>query len=188
MKKMQLKSAIREKILLKRRQFSLENKSKANHKIIELLSNLSCIQKSKNILFYYPMKDEVDLLPFASKLINNKTVLLPFVTDKNNHYIEAAQINSMKDIQLGTYKIMEPKNKEYFDLNKIDCVLVPGVAFDHQKYRIGMGKGYYDNFLPRFKNAKKIGIAFDFQVLDHIPHEEHDVIMDLIVTEKQTIA
>ncbi len=73
-------------------------------------------------------------------------------------------------------------------MDKIDLVIVPGVAFDEDLNRIGFGKGYYDRILYRLSSrAKKVAVAHDFQVLNSIPSEEHDVKMDIIVTEKRVI-
>ena len=66
----------------------------------------------------------------------------------------------------------------------IDLVLVPGIVFDHEGHRIGYGFGHYDKFLRKVPKATKIGLAFDFQVVDKIPREMHDVPVDMVVTEK----
>ena len=65
---------------------------------------------------------------------------------------------------------------------KIDVVIVPGIAFDRNGHRIGFGCGYYDDFLKRARQAKKIALAYDFQIVDFIPAETHDVRVDVIVT------
>jgi len=71
------------------------------------------------------------------------------------------------------------------NIEEIDLVIVPGVVFDKNLNRIGFGKGYYDKILNRLKpSAKKVALAHDFQVLEDIPAEEHDVKMDMIITEK----
>ena len=58
-----------------------------------------------------------------------------------------------------------------------------GVAYDKKKYRLGRGKGFYDRFLNDLsKETPTIGLAFDFQVIDDIPHEEHDVPVDYVIT------
>jgi len=64
---------------------------------------------------------------------------------------------------------------------KIDLVIVPGIAFDWQKNRLGRGKGFYDRFFEK-NNLLKIGVCFDFQFLETVPHSKHDIKMDIIVT------
>ena len=66
----------------------------------------------------------------------------------------------------------------------LDLVLVPCTAFDADCFRVGMGKGYYDRYLPRCKNAVKIGIAFEVQRVEHAAVDEHDQRLDAYVTER----
>ena len=66
----------------------------------------------------------------------------------------------------------------------LDLVLVPCTAFDADCFRVGMGKGYYDRYLPRCKNAVKIGIAFEAQRVEHAAVDEHDQRLDAYVTER----
>ena len=69
-------------------------------------------------------------------------------------------------------------------LDQLDLVLVPCTAFDADCFRVGMGKGYYDRYLPRCKNAVKIGIAFEAQRVEHAAVDEHDQRLDAYVTER----
>ena len=69
---------------------------------------------------------------------------------------------------------------------KIEVVIVPGLAFDLEGYRLGRGGGFYDKFLPLL-NCLKIGVAFDFQVVEKLPREDHDAKLDFLVTEKHSI-
>lgn len=68
----------------------------------------------------------------------------------------------------------------------LDVIVVPLVAFDLEGNRIGMGGGYYDRFLKRYPKAQKIGLAYEFQKVDEIPAEPHDIRLNAVVTEKQT--
>ena len=79
--------------------------------------------------------------------------------------------------------IPEPVGRLFTDLNKIDVILVPGVAFDRTLNRLGRGKGFYDKILSQTK-ACKIGICFDFQLLDRIPTEVHDVRMTQVISSR----
>ena len=75
-----------------------------------------------------------------------------------------------------------------FNPDKLDLVIVPGIAFDKKGHRIGYGYGYYDRFLKTIKKkAVKIGLAFDFQLIESIPEEEHDVPMNIVVTDKEIL-
>ena len=72
-------------------------------------------------------------------------------------------------------------------LKSIDLIIVPGVGFDPCGNRIGHGKGYYDSLLRHARNTLKIGLAFEFQIQEKIPVEDHDVHVDTIITEKRII-
>ena len=132
---------------------------------------------SKTILLYYSLPDEVDTHKLIDELAEEKQVLLPVV---NGDDLKLRVYDN--DMAEGSYHIMEPKGDEYTDYDDIDLVIVPGVAFDKKKNRLGRGKGYYDRLLPQIK-AKKIGVCFGFQIADDIPSEKHDMAMDAVVTE-----
>lgn len=65
---------------------------------------------------------------------------------------------------------------------ELDLVVIPGVGFDREGYRLGWGGGFYDRYLPGVGGAK-VGIAFGVQIVDRLPREAHDVQLDGVVTE-----
>ena len=82
---------------------------------------------------------------------------------------------------------MEPSAKNLFMDTKIDLILVPGRCFNPKGYRIGRGEGYYDRFLQNNLSSVKVGIAFEFQIIQNILIDRYDIVMDYIVTEKRKI-
>ena len=88
----------------------------------------------------------------------------------------------MQDLQAGAFGILEPTGKLFTDYEKIDVVVVPGMAFDKEGHRLGRGKGYYDRFLAKIRNTYKIGLCFPWQLVDNVPTDEHDILMDEIMT------
>jgi 5-formyltetrahydrofolate cyclo-ligase len=80
------------------------------------------------------------------------------------------------------FGIPEPSGELFKDYNEIDLILVPGVAFDIENNRMGRGKAYYDKLLSSLK-AFKLGVCFDFQLLQSVPTDEHDIKMDRILSE-----
>ena len=87
----------------------------------------------------------------------------------------------------GAYRIMEPDdNCDKLQHENIDIVIIPLVAFDNSGTRLGYGGGYYDRLLKNMQKTKKIGIAFSLQQLDSIERENHDVKLDMVITEKKT--
>ena len=148
--------------------------------------------QAKTILFYYPKSDEVDTLAaIAASLEQKKTVCLP-CTDRKTGVITACEISGLDghNLEKAAFGIPEPKPGENTAVpaQKIDLVIVPGVAFDLHGDRVGHGLGYYDRFLTSARKAKKIALAFDFQVVNEkIVCESHDVTVDEIITEKRHV-
>ncbi len=176
-----MKKLIREALLQKRELHTATEED--SNRITQKLLSLPEIKVSKYILLYYPHKNEVNTLPVIQKLLKEgKSVLLPKVQGKD---IIPIKINNLFQLKKGYAGIKEPEG-EAVSPEKIDVVIVPGVAFDRKGHRLGYGKGYYDRFLLKTK-AKKIGLAYDFQIVQEIPAEEHDVPLDLIITPTQII-
>ena len=102
----------------------------------------------------------------------------------------ASKLNSFDDLELGYYNILaQPVEKiNIVDPKLLDLVLVPGLIFGENFYRIGYGGGYYDKFLSQEGvTAKKNGICFDFQLVEYVDFEPHDVSLDEIITDMRTI-
>ncbi len=81
------------------------------------------------------------------------------------------------------FGIEEPTGAEFTDLDKVDLIIVPGVAFDRQRNRMGRGRGFYDRLLKSTPNAYKVGVGFNFQLVDNVPVEPFDVPMDNVIIE-----
>lgn len=99
------------------------------------------------------------------------------------------KINSLENLVTSSYGILEPVgDKSNFNVDNLGLIVMPGLAFDKQGNRLGYGGGYYDKFLSSNKiDNKKIALAYDFQVLDKVPSEKHDIKIDSIITEDNEI-
>ncbi len=161
-----------------------ESKSAA---IMKNLVKLAEYKKAKAVMFYAVKGNEVktrELIEAALK--EGKIVLLP-ITNIEKKEIEAAVIEDYdRDLKKGTFGIMEPRQKKSCAA-KIDVVIVPGVAFDIDGHRLGYGHGFYDKLLHRLDRTVKIGLAYDFQIINKLPKESHDHPLDIIVTESRVI-
>ncbi|MEE3805979.1 MULTISPECIES: 5-formyltetrahydrofolate cyclo-ligase [Lysinibacillus] len=80
-----------------------------------------------------------------------------------------------------------PARCELVDANDMDVILVPGVVFDRNGYRIGYGGGYYDRYVLNYKKGKLMSLLFDEQIIDCVPAEEHDCPVDIIMTPTERI-
>jgi 5-formyltetrahydrofolate cyclo-ligase len=140
-------------------------------------------QRACSVLFYAPLKGEVDLWPLLAVALEcNKIVCLPWFDASRREY-QVRRIRSLlADIHIGHYGIREPSSVcEAFALKSLDLLLVPGVAFDDCGRRLGRGKGYYDRLLTGV-NGIKCGVGWDAQVCPEIPVLPHDIILDCILT------
>lgn len=155
--------------------------------IFENFLSIDEIKNSSKFMLYCDFRNEVATKEIISKLISlDKEVYLP-VTLKNEKKLIPKRIFSLDDLVSGTYGILEPhSDAPKVDSSLLDIVVVPGSAFDKNGYRTGYGGGYYDRFLEDI-NAIKIGVCFDFQLVDDVFPEEHDKKMDFIITENRVL-
>jgi len=155
------------------------------------ICKLKVYKAAKLVMAYFPLKGEVDLLGMIRKDLKSKRFCFP-VVDKASGMLRVFQVRSLsRDFVPGSYGVMEPDTSRGLEVSSedIDLVLVPGVAYDLKKHRLGRGGGFYDRFLRLIRPpATKVGIAFDCQITDHLPFQpSHDTAMDTVVTETQTI-
>lgn len=142
-------------------------------------------QAARTLALYAPIHREVDTAAVAAAaLAAGKTVLYPAVVGDDLKFCPVADLGELAP---GRYGIPEPGG-EGCDPAQADLIVVPGVAFDLCGRRIGYGKGYYDRALHRLEGSGKlVAFCFDFQLLQEIVGEPHDVTMDLIVTESRVV-
>ncbi len=178
------KQEIRDKVNLIRKNLSREVAAEKSRKIVKSLAGLKEYDDASVIMPYISLNIEVDTREFIkSELLKEKKIVVPFVEQGN---IQISMLNDFENLIMGEFGVLEPMKKERYD-GKIDLVIVPGIAFDLNGGRVGFGKGYYDKFLDRFKDSLRVGLAFEEQIVDSIPCEEHDQPVDIIITEKRII-
>lgn len=174
------KKAIRKQIREKKKDYSLEEKKGKSELIFKEIEKLDVFKKAEIIMAYWSLDDEVFTHKFIQKYQSNKKIILPVVEDDILTLKEFTGLSNMKISK--SYGIGEPEGKLFDKSDKIDIIIVPGVAFDKSLNRLGRGKAYYDKLLKN-SQALKIGVCFDFQMVDSIPVGEYDVKMDLIITD-----
>jgi len=179
-----MKNQLKEAILEKRNSLSKEEISEYSKKIENNLINLEQYKKSKTVMFFVSFNSEVHTHNMIRNSFRNKTIVIPKVMQ---HEIEPSVIIDFDNLISGKFGIPEPIEIMKIAYKNINLVLVPGIVFDMEGHRIGYGFGYYDKFLRKVHKAIKVGLAFDFQVVDKLAHEEHDVPVDFVVTEKRII-
>ena len=171
------KELIRERIKKKKQQLTDKEKEIEAANVFEKIEALPEFINAHNIMIYWSMPDELPTHNFIIRWSKKKTMLLPVVKGED---MLIKPFSTKEELKQGSLGIWEPDvQKEY--LNSIDLVIVPGVAFDRDKSRLGRGKGYYDRYFIN-KRIVKIGVCFDFQLLESIPIDSFDIKMDKVVT------
>lgn len=172
------KKALRIEIRQLKRACPLEERRRKSLSVWEAVERDEVFQKAETVLAYWSMDDEVYTHDFVNKWAGSKTLLLPCVKGDE---LELRYFDGEERLQPGEgYAIPEPVGELFTDWGKIDLILVPGVAFDKSGNRLGRGKGYYDKVLKQ-TGAYKLGVCFDFQLVERVPVEPHDVKMDRVV-------
>lgn len=180
------KKELRERILvLLRRQKEAEWRLKS-FAILSKLFMVKQIQEAQTILFYASYDGEVDTTDMIKRARQlGKTILLPQVNAREKRIIPTLWEISTPLVQ-GPFGIQQPADgaTAYNDLWQINAVIVPGVAFDNNRHRLGRGGGFYDRFLERLpRDIPTIGLAFDFQIVDAIPEiQPHDKAIGQIIS------
>lgn len=180
------KAQIREKIIKARLELTQEQVFTKSEKIMSTLFSLEAFKEAKMIMYYVDMRDEVITKEAIAKtLALGKRVVVPKV--KEARHLMVIEIDSLGDLAAGGFGILEPVKDIKTDPQNIDFVVVPGVAFDKERWRLGYGGGFYDNFLPKLRpDVKKVAVCYEMQVIDCVPTEPHDIEVDMILTEENT--
>ena len=181
---MQQKSKLRKKYLKIRKENYFEIDKKFFSPLLKLIKK-NIKKKSILIALYYPSNFELNVLKVLElKYFSHQTILLP-VAEKNN-LMNFYQWKKNDVLTINEFGLLEPIKAE---AKTPDIIIVPLLAFDKDKYRLGYGKGYYDRYLNKYikqykKNTMTVGVAFSFQKHNKLPLNRNDVKLDFILTEK----
>ncbi len=187
-----MKKQIRKQILSQRETLPDNEVSKKSQIIFQKLKNFTLYKNSENVMVYIDFRNEVktDLI-INDLLLSGKKVFIPVSIPKTKEILLSEIIDPKKELEKGTYGVLEPKEiyiRER-DPKILDLIVVPGVAFSRQGYRIGYGAGYYDRFFSSIKKRiPSVGLAFDMQIIDSFTPDPHDHSLDYIITETQIIS
>jgi len=179
------KRAHRAATLARRRELSKPQVASLSLALQQRFLDLPEFQSARTLALYAPIHHEVETAAVAAAaLAASKKLLYPAVVGDD---LKFCQVAALSELAPGKYGIPEP-NGEGCDPAQADLIVVPGVAFDLCGRRIGYGKGYYDRSLHRLEGSGKlVAFCYDFQLLQEIVGEPHDVTMDLIVTELRVV-
>ncbi|WP_158589452.1 5-formyltetrahydrofolate cyclo-ligase [Butyrivibrio sp. CB08] len=186
------KNEARERAIAKRDGLDGELILEKSRVIFEKVTALTEYIEAENILVYASMRSEADTFELIlDALSGGKRVFCPKVTDKKNGLMKFVPISSIEDLVEGYFGIREPVLPEGYKEPEFDLwktlMIMPGVAFDKDRNRVGYSGGFYDRYLYGHKGLKAIAIAFECQVMDDIIEMDHyDIRPDMLITEEST--
>ena len=174
------KKALRIEMRNERSTLNVDIKELGDASICKQLLDIIAERDIKAVHSYLPMGSEVDVLPVIKGLLKmGLKVVCPKTLPKRK--LENRVLISLSDLEEGPMKTFHPKQSNIYTGN-YDLIIVPGLAFDSNNFRVGYGGGYYDGFLAENKEALTVGVFYEFQKVDNVPRESHDLALDMIFT------
>lgn len=181
------KADIRTMTLQARRAMSADDVKANSRAILERLYALPEFARAATVLTFVSSKDnEVNTHPLIETLLREgRTVLVPIANPDRT--MTWSRLLDMRELIPARFGILEPAPEfvRPTDPPQDAVVIVPGLAFTPDGHRIGYGGGYFDRFLAHFKGAT-ISLAFDIQIVESIPTNEHDIPIKIVITETNT--
>lgn len=175
-----LKTQIRNQIRTQKRSLNEEERVVRSGAIFRKLEQHEGFQSAKTVLAYWSMRDEVHTHDFILRWFGKKVILLPVIFGDQLKIRRFEGLEKMEEEP--SMGILEPVGNDFDMHNVIDLAIVPGMAFDNMKNRLGRGRAYYDRLFSEVSTFK-IGVCFDFQIVPAVPVTPVDVPMDLIMSE-----
>lgn len=175
------KEKIRSKILLKLKTQKEEDQEKKSKVIQKRLFRNLFFKKARIIMFYLSFAGEVDTAKMIQEAENlGKTIAVPICAKTKT--LRPCFFKYGMNLRKGPYGVYEPARRRLVNLEDLDLVIVPGLAFDRKGNRLGRGKGYYDHFLKELsRKTSTIGLAFNFQILPTLPTTADDIAVDKVI-------
>jgi len=183
---MRAKAELRKRLRGLRNTYPAAALAKRSERIVETLDELDAIANAKTVSLFWPIeaRHEVDLRDLDARLrARGVAIAYPSLEETGEMTFRVSTVEGLTEDPLGfrgaPQSAPEPEN--------IDAIVIPAIALDAEGRRLGYGAGFYDRALPRFAPAKKIGVAYDFQLLAEVPVSPNDVTMDIVVTDARVI-
>ncbi|MDK2849072.1 MAG: 5-formyltetrahydrofolate cyclo-ligase [Desulfuromonadales bacterium] len=178
------KKSLRGTMLARRKHMAAEICLSQSIRIQQRVMALPAFRQADVLALYSPILNEVFTEEiFQEALRLGKTIAYPRVRGESLDFVLVA---SPQELEPGAFGVLEPTGSRLVPSGALDLVLVPGVAFDLEGYRLGYGKGFYDRVLcGAGRPALSIGLCFELQVVDRLPVEDHDQCLDLVITEER---
>ena len=179
---MMTKAELRKLIAAKRRALDLPWLKTASAEVVQNFQTLKAFQAAETVALYKAIQGEVILEPLFETCwkLGKRTCIPVFNSDLKIYLM--AEITAETEFITGHYGIQEPASTDLTPVEDIDLMAVPGVMFDPAGNRLGRGGGYYDRLLEKFSGISA-AVAFDFQIIDAIPVDPHDIPVDFLISQ-----
>lgn len=175
------KAALRRSVLAARRDLTRDERLQASRAAVERLLRLPEVWRAQVVALYVAMPDEVD--PWhAYQFLRDREIRILYPRVRGEH-LELAEARDPTTLPTGFRGIPEPTGPT-IDPEVVDAMVLPGVAFDLDGGRLGQGGGHYDRLTPHLpEDTVRIGLCFSCQVVPVVPRDEHDQLVDVVVTD-----
>ena len=182
------KTSLREQIRARLHHLSAAGRIAASASLCTRLRESPVWAAARSVLLFAPLPDEPDLWPLLNEAITTgKIVALPAFAPGTRSYLARQIVDPLRDLVAGKFGIREPGlDCAEFSLNRLDLVLVPGVAFDARGGCLGRCQGFYDRLLAG-GGGTKCGVAFDEQIVNAVPVGPQDIPVNCILTPTRWI-
>lgn len=186
---MSSKGTVRTEMRRLRQGLAPADREDRSRRIVERLCQVEAFRRAHRVLFYVAQGGEVETRPLIERWVaKGRKIILPRVKGDGMVLVE---VERLEDLGPGYRGILEPKpdTGRRVSSEEVEVALVPGLAFDLEGNRLGRGGGHYDRVLAGIgPGALKIGLAFDFQIVERLPAEAQDIPVEIVVTETRVIS
>lgn len=184
----QAKAILRNEVRARLKSFPAPNRVQVSAALCSRLTAHLVWLQARSVLLFAPLPDEPDIWPLLNQgIATGKTIALPGFLPGTNTYTARRILDPARNLVVGKFGIREASDvSPEMELNQLDLVLVPGVAFDSHGRRLGRGKGFYDRLLAGVRGTK-CGVAFDEQLVNAVPVGPLDIPLNCIVTPTRWI-
>ena len=176
------KKALRRVVRADIAKLSAEEKRSLSADIFSSIEALKEVKEASVIALFASLSDEPQTAEIIAKFSKTKRIVLPRIEGEEMNFYDIAD-----GLQSGAFGIMEPISTTPIEPSEIDVMILPGVAFTSHGARLGRGKGFYDKYLSHNSfRAYTIGVCYPCQVVKSIPTEEHDKMLDRVISHSDT--
>ena len=180
------KARVRARLKAVRRALPAAERARLSAMVEARVFDIPIVARARTVMVFSSFGSEVSTGGIIGRLhARRQRILLPVVAGRD---LKPVVFKPGDVVRRAGFGADEPVSTEEADVSAIDVVIVPGLAFDRQGYRIGYGGGFYDRLLPRLdRSALRVGVAFHCQLVEELPHGPGDESVDLVVTDEETV-